>query len=148
MNILWWHWLVLGLVLVVSELATPGGFYIIFFGLGALTVGVLAGFDVAGPQWMQVLLFSIISIASIVLFRGRVLKMFQVDPQAPSVDILVGEVGVASEDLAPGAIGKVELRGTNWSARNTAQTFVARGARCRVMSVDGLTLNIKPEGAA
>ena len=148
MNILWWHWLVLGLVLVVSELATPGGFYIIFFGVGALSVGVLAALDLAGPAWMQVLLFSIISIASIVLFRGRLLQMFQIDPQAPSVDVIVGEVAVASEDLAPGALGRVELRGSAWSARNDAPTFVARGARCRVIKVDGLTLHIKPEGAA
>ena len=148
MNILWWHWLVLGLVLVVSELATPGGFYIIFFGVGALAVGVLAGFDVAGPLWSQVLLFSLLSVASIALFRGRLLRMFQTDPQAPSIDLLVGEVAVASEDLAPGAMGRVELRGAGWSARNDAQIILARGARCRVTRVDGLTLHIIPEGAA
>lgn len=147
MDILWWHWLVLGLVLVVSELATPGGFYIIFFGVGALAVGVLAGFELAGPPWTQVLLFSVISIVSIVLFRGRLLKMFQIDPQLPSVDVLVGEVAVASEDLAPGAMGKVELRGSAWSAKNEGQVFVARGVRCRVTRVDGLTLHVKPEGA-
>ena len=147
MNILWWHWLVLGLVLVVSELATPGGFYIIFFGVGALAVGVLAGFDMAGPAWTQLLLFSFISIASIVLFRGRVLRMFQPEKQAPSIDLLIGEIAVAEEDLAPGAIGRVELRGTAWSARNDAPVILARGVRCRVVRVDGLTLHIVPEGA-
>ena len=147
MNILWWHWLVLGLVLVVSELATPGGFYIIFFGVGALAVGILAGFDMAGPTWMQLLLFSFISIGSIVLFRGRVLRMFQPEKQAPSVDLLIGEIAVAEEDLAPGAIGRVELRGTAWSARNDAPVILTRGVRCRVVRVDGLTLHIVPEGA-
>ena len=47
MEILWWHWLVLGLLLVLAELATAGGFYVIFFGIAALTVGVLAGFGLA-----------------------------------------------------------------------------------------------------
>ena len=42
MEILWWHWLVLGLVLVVAEMASAGGFYIIFFGIGAIVVGILA----------------------------------------------------------------------------------------------------------
>jgi membrane protein implicated in regulation of membrane protease activity len=147
MNILWWHWLVLGLVLIVSELATPGGFYIIFFGVGALAVGILAGFDMAGPTWMQLLLFSFISIGSIVLFRGRVLRMFQPEKQAPSIDLLIGEIAVAEEDLAPGAIGRVELRGTAWSARNDAPIILSRGVRCRVVRVDGLTLHIVPEGA-
>ena len=39
MDILWWHWLVLGLLLVLAELAASGGFYIIFFGIAALIVG-------------------------------------------------------------------------------------------------------------
>lgn len=147
MDILWWHWLVLGLVLVVSEMAAAGGFYIIFFGIGALIVGVLAGFGLAGPVWTQWLLFSVISIATLALFRGRLLKMFQSDPQAPSVDVIVGEVAVATEEMAPGAIGRVELRGSAWSARNDAGVLVLRGARCRVTRVDGLTLHVEPEGA-
>jgi membrane protein implicated in regulation of membrane protease activity len=146
MDILWWHWLVLGLVLVVSELATAGGFYIIFFGIGALTVGILAAFDLAGPVWMQLLLFSFISIATLVLFRGRLLKTMQPDVQAPSVDVIIGEVAVATDDLAPGGMGRVELRGAAWSARNIAGVAVSRGARCRVTRVDGLTLHIEPEG--
>ena len=37
----WWTWLLLGLVLAALELATPGGFFILFFGLGAIVVGIL-----------------------------------------------------------------------------------------------------------
>jgi membrane protein implicated in regulation of membrane protease activity len=146
MNLLWWHWLVLGMVLVVAEMAAAGGFYIIFFGIGALVVGALAAFGLAGPVWLQILLFSLISVASLALFRGQMLKTFQPDPQAPQVDALVGEVGVAVDDVGPGAIGKVELRGSSWTARNEAGVAVARGARCRVTRVDGLMLVIVPEG--
>ena len=147
MVILWWHWLVLGLVLVVAEMAAAGGFYIIFFGIGALIVGALASFGMAGPVWMQILLFSLISIASLALFRSSLLRQFQPDPQAPIVDALVGEVAVAVEDVAPGGIGKVELRGSAWSARNEGSVALSRGSRCRVTRVDGLTLHIVPEGA-
>lgn len=31
----WWHWLVLGLVLVALEMAAAGGFYVIFFGIAS-----------------------------------------------------------------------------------------------------------------
>lgn len=147
MEILWWHWLVLGLVLVVSELLTAGGFYIIFFGLGALVVGVLAAFQLAGPVWMQLLLFSVISVAGLLLFRGRLLEKMQHNPQAPGVDALVGEIGVATEELSPGGVGKVELRGSAWSARPVGNATVSRGARVRVMRVDGLMLYVEPEGA-
>ena len=147
MDILWWHWLVLGLVLVVAEMAAAGGFYIIFFGIGALTVGVLAGLGFAGPVWMQILLFSAVSVSTLALFRGRMLRAFQPDVQLPTIDALVGEVAIATEDLAPGGVGRVELRGAAWSARNSADVAVTRGARCRVTGVDGLTLYIVLEGA-
>src|SRR4051812_1480130 len=101
MDILWWHWLVLGLILLVAELATAGGFYVIFFGIGALVVGLLASIGLAGPQWVQFLLFAAISIASLVLFRKRLLGTFQPNPQAPTIDTLVGEIGTASGDIAP-----------------------------------------------
>jgi inner membrane protein len=147
MTLLWWHWLVLGLLLVVAEMAASGGFYIIFFGIGAIVVGLLASFDLAGPIWMQLLLFSAISVASLLIFRRRLLKWLQVDPQAPPVDMIVGEVGVAAEDLLPGKVGRVELRGAAWSGRNITNATLARGARCRVIRVDGLTVDVEPEGA-
>jgi membrane protein implicated in regulation of membrane protease activity len=147
MDILWWHWLLLGLVLVVGEMASAGGFYIVFFGIGAIVVGALAGFGLAGPVWMQFLLFSVLSVLGLVLFRGRVLRALQPNPQAPTIDQLVGETAVAAEDIAPGAVGRVELRGTGWSAKVVGGAALTRGARCRVMQVDGLMLYVEPEGA-
>jgi len=95
---------------------------------------------------VQLLLFSLISVGSLVLFRGRLLKRFQPEPQAPTVDALVGEVATADDDIPAGSVGRVELRGTVWSARNETGVSVVRGARCRVSRVDGLMLYIVPEG--
>ena len=36
----WWHWAVLGIGLVIAELAVPA-FFIVWFGLGALLVSVV-----------------------------------------------------------------------------------------------------------
>jgi inner membrane protein len=134
-------------LLVLAELAASGGFYIIFFGIAALAVGALAAFDVAGPVWVQLLLFSGISVLSLVVFRERLLRAFQIDPQAPAVDQLAGEVAVAMEDLAPGGVGRVELRGSAWSARNSSSAVIVRGSRSRVIRVEGLMLYVEPEGA-
>jgi membrane protein implicated in regulation of membrane protease activity len=146
MDIQWWHWLVFGLLLVLAEIASAGGFYVIFFGLSAIVVGLLSSANAAGGVGVQILLFSGLSVLSLLLFRSRLLKWFQKDPQAPAVDQLVGEFAVVTEDLAPGGVGKVELRGSAWSARTTGGAM-ARGARCRVTRVDGLTLFVEPEGA-
>ena len=145
MTILWWHWLVVGLLLMVGELATPGGFYILFFGIGAVLTGFLVLFGVSDTS-VQVFLFLVLSVTGLLFFRSRLLRTVQPNPQAPAVDTLVGEMGVVTTTLSPGGIGKVELRGASWSARNTADVALAVGVRCRVVAVDGLLLLVQPEG--
>lgn len=145
MTVLWWHWLLLGLLLLVVEVLSAGGFYIVFFGLGAMVIGMLAAFGYAGSLSTQVLLFVVVSVALLAFFRSRLLRRVQRDPQSPAVDPIVGEVGVAYELVAPGGMGRVELRGTGWAARNLGSVPLASGARCRVVGVDGLTLQVEPE---
>ncbi len=65
----WWHWLAIGLVLVLLELAASGGFYVIFFGVAAIAISALNLFGLAGPLWVQLLLFSAFSVAALLLFR-------------------------------------------------------------------------------
>ena len=142
----WWNWLLLGLVLLAAEMATPGGFYILFFGLAALIVGALAGLEWLNTAWLQWLLFSVLSMISLFLFRNSFLVWMKAhEPAGPDVDSLVGELAVLTEDLPPGELGKVELRGTTWSARNTGQTVLTKGHRARVQRVDGLTLWISSD---
>jgi inner membrane protein len=140
----WWIWILLGLVLLLAEVVTPGGFYIIFFGVGAVIVGVFAGFDSAGPLWFQVILFSLISILALWLFREKLLQLTQ-GGQQPSIDSLVGESCVAVDDIAVNSIGKAELRGASWTARNVDVKPLARGERCTVERVEGLTIFVRAE---
>jgi membrane protein implicated in regulation of membrane protease activity len=139
MNMVWWVWLLLGLFLILAEIVTPGGFYVIFFGIGAIVVGILAGFDWAGPLWFQWILFSLLSIVALYLFRERLVEMTR-GPDHEEVDSLVGETAVVLEEIPAGAIGKAEMRGTPWSARNISGKALARGERCKVERVEGLML--------
>ena len=148
MTILWWHWLVLGLALVALEIAAAGGFYVIFFGVAALLIAGLQFLGVAGPLWLQVLLFSLFSVASLLIFRGPLMRKLNAGDGLADMDTLVGEVGVALEDIAPGAIGRIELRGTTWTTRNAGFQPIAKGRRCTVIRRDRLTLFVQVEEAA
>jgi inner membrane protein len=125
----WWIWILLGLLLLLAELLTPGGFYIIFFGIGAVVVGVLAGLNAAGPLWFQFILFSILSVLTLWLFREKLLQLTQGE-RRKNVDSLVGETAVATEEIHLNAVGKAELRGTSWNARNIGDRPLTRGQRC------------------
>ena len=143
----WWHWLAVGLILVALEMAASGGFYVIFFGVAAIVIGSLHAFGLAGPLWVQFLLFSVISVLAVFLFRNPLLRMMKLDGPGADVDSLVGETAVPLDDIAPDAVGRAELRGTVWSARNTSNSALRRGERCRVVRVDRLMIFLEPEGA-
>jgi inner membrane protein len=143
----WWQWLALGLILVTLELASSGGFYIVFFGVAAIAVSLLRLVDLAGPAWVQLLLFSVLSIGSLLLFRNPLLRWLKLDMPAPDVDSLLNDTAVPIDDIPAGEVGRAELRGTVWSARNNAAVTLARGQRCRVVRVDRLMIFLEPEGA-
>lgn len=141
----WWHWLAIGLILVLLELASAGGFYVIFFGVAAIAISGLHVLGLAGPLWSQLLLFSVFSVAALLLFRRPLLDLVQ--PTGPTdVDSLVGEIAVPLDDIAAGAVGRAELRGTVWTSRNTTGEVLIRGQRCRVVSIDRLMLFLEAEG--
>ena len=141
----YWLWLVLGLIFVGLEVLTPGGFYVLFFGIGALVVGSLTGFGWGGPIWFQWLLFSAISLLSLLCFRPHLVRATRSKERPDPIDTLEGETALLTDDLAPDAVGKAELRGTTWTVRNGDQRLLVRGQRCRVSRVDGLTLWIHGE---
>jgi len=143
----WWYWMVLGLALLGAEMATPGGFYILFFGLAALIVGTLAGTGMVQTDWIQWLLFSVVAVGSLLIFRGPLLA--KLSPHAPhgqpDIDSMVGETAIPLESLAAGETGKAELRGTTWTAKNVGAEALRKGQRGKVARVEGLTLWITNE---
>ena len=142
----WWYWMLLGLALLGAEMTTPGGFYILFFGLSALLVGTLTGLQIVQVDWVQWLLFSIIAIGSLLVFRGPLLARMGNGRSAPAdVDSMIGEVAIPLEALPTGATGRAELRGSTWTAKNVGPTAFRKGQRGKVTKVDGLTLWIIAE---
>jgi len=55
----------------------------------------------------------------------------------------VGQEVVLLTVLVPGSPGKAELRGSSWSVLGEGEELLLRGARCVVVSVDGLTLRVR-----
>jgi membrane protein implicated in regulation of membrane protease activity len=141
----WWLWIVLGLVLIAFELATPGGFFVIFFGIGALCVGALVLLGVVDAIWVQWLLFPLVALVTLRLFRQPMLGLMRIGQDGHEVDSLVGEVAIAAADIPPGQHGRAELRGSSWSARNVDTNTLAAGQRCRVVAVQGLMLDLRQE---
>ena len=140
----WWQWIVLGSVLLGAEMIVDAEFYLVFLGVSALLVGLIGLTPLDAPFWGQCLLFSAFVVASVIFFRKRVYGKIR-GRGLDREEGVVGEVAIAEEAIEAGGVGRVELRGTVWTARNTGSETLPVGARARVESVSGVTVLVRPE---
>jgi membrane protein implicated in regulation of membrane protease activity len=138
----WWMWMLLGLVLAIAEAQIPTNFFLLAFGIGGLVVGALVGLGWGGPAWLQWLLFTVVSIGTVVIAQRT---LSQSEETSHQVDDLRRESALVLEDIPAGGTGRAELRGTTWTARGVDGVPLSRGTRCRVDRVDGLTLWLRAE---
>ena len=144
-RMIWWYWILLGLVLAGIELATPGGFFFLFFAVSALLVGLLEITGVLETDAIQWGLFSVLSVACLALFRKPLLARMNSAEHKEAVDTLVGELALPAGTISPGEHGRAELRGALWNVRNVDTGSLGPGERCRVVAVRGLELDIRSE---
>jgi inner membrane protein len=140
----WWVWIIVGAILLGSELAfIDAQFYLVFIGTAALLVGMIGLGGINLPEWAQWLIFALLSIASMVFFRRQLYDMLRKHTD-PMVTGPAGEEVTVTLDLAPETSCRVEYRGSTWTAKNASEQIIAAGSRARIVRVDGLTLQIRP----
>lgn len=140
----WWHWLVAGLGLVLLELAIPA-FYIIWFGLGAILVGLVVLVSPLLDLAVQIGLWVMASLAMTVLWF-RVFRRAQNKTLAGTASgEVIGEVGLLVGAVAPFQRGRVRfqrpiLGSDEWACM--ADTEIAAGERVKVLSVEGSLVKV------
>jgi membrane protein implicated in regulation of membrane protease activity len=144
MQFLWWHWVVLGIVLMLFELAVPA-FFLVWFGLGALIVGmVLLGVPALSFAW-QVLVWIACSLAFIWLwfkvFKPGIYKTRAGLPKGA----VIGEIGLVIRDIRPFEKGQIRfqkpvLGDEVWES--IADEEIRVGERVKVLDVEGNLLKV------
>jgi membrane protein implicated in regulation of membrane protease activity len=137
----WWIWVLVGLLLLGIELAAST-LHIGLFAIGAFTVALLVAVGVKMPLWAELMTFTIVSVVAIVVVRPILIRKLKLDTKRV-VDTMVGEQAITLDEIAPAGIGKAEMRGTTWSARNIGETVLTRGQRCVVTDIQGLLILIR-----
>jgi len=137
----WWIWVLAGLALLAAEFASTT-MHIGFFAVGAFVVALLVGVGLVIPLWGQIAIFTIVSLLAFAFVRPILVRKLKLDFK-PNVDTLIGERAIATEDIDVAGLGRAEMRGTTWSARNVGEAALTRGQRCVVAGIEGLVLHIK-----
>ena len=134
-------WLVIAVVLGIFEAATVA-LVSIWFAIGAVAAMVPAYFN--APFWVQILVFILVSALCFVFTRPFFKKIIRVNKQPTNVDRLVGQEGVATDDIENiECRGKVFISGLTWSARSETGELIPQGAVVTVKKIEGATLVVK-----
>jgi len=142
MEIAWWHWIAGGLLLALLELAVPA-FFLIWFGLGALLVGVIM---LAVPISLaaQLTLWALSSCAMVFLWF-RYFKNPDRTKAGISKDAFLGETGMIVKQVSELSKGQIRfqkpiLGSETWPV--IADETIPAGERAQIIDVIGQTLKV------
>ena len=136
-----WHWWILGLALIIAETFLPGT-YFLWMGVSALVMGVLSWLIPAMAWEVQLMLFAVLSLASIVGWRMYQRKHPDKTDQ-PSLnrraEQYIDRVFVLETAIENG-FGRVRVGDSLWRVKGED---AAAGTRVRVTAADGIVLVVE-----
>jgi membrane protein implicated in regulation of membrane protease activity len=149
-NLAWILWTVLGVVLIIAEVFTPG-FVLLWFGVGALAAAFagLVGLDSLPLQFLIFILVSVaLTAASRTIFVNYFSREKTGDDLKSGVDALPGKIGTVVSS-SHGALneGAVKVFGSTWTAYPAeGEEPLEAGERVEVERVQGASIYVRRVG--
>ena len=141
-TVLWWHWIVFGIILLILEMST-GTFFMLGLGVAAIVVGIIdttlnTSFTVELSIWM------VLSILAIMAW----FKWFREPPLTDSgqSNYRLDTLGVVMEDIQPHSRGKVTfdtpvLGNTSWHA--ISKVDIDKDTRVKIVQINGQLIEVE-----
>ncbi|HEV2705371.1 MAG TPA: NfeD family protein [Pyrinomonadaceae bacterium] len=142
----WIIWIVLGVLLIIAEVFTPG-FVLLWFGVGALAAGLAAG--LGASYLLQFFVFFLVSIALTAASRTIFVNYFTHKDEPGGLktgaDALPGKIGTVVAS-SRGALneGAVKVYGSTWTAYPAeGEEPLEAGDRVVVESLRGASIYVR-----
>lgn len=141
-NVVWWHWVIIGFILLLLELNT-GTFVILGLGVSAILVGVI-DYMVNMTFMNQVLTWIVFSLFSLWAWKKWV-KIEHVSDSGQSSYNLDTQ-GIVTASIAPNSRGKVTfdtpiLGNTSWTATSTQS--IDKETRIKIVEIHGQLIEVE-----
>ncbi len=137
-------WLAAAVILLVLEFVIPG-VLIIFFSFGALVLMLLTWILPNIPLNLQLIIFLIVSVLSLLLLRRKLKSVFHGrksgSEKEDETDEIVGKTVTVTVDITPKSAGRISLNGTEWTAESTEECKT--GERVIITGRESLILKVK-----
>lgn len=151
LEILYWHWIVLGVGLILLEIALPT-FMMLWFGIGALLTGLVLLIFPSLSITIQLLLWTL-SSAAITIAWFQFLKPLSVDKTKAGLarEAIIGQTGMVIQAPAASQRGKLRLSAPilgndEWIfIAADADSIITVGDRVRVTDISGNSLIIQKQ---
>lgn len=142
-QIVFWYWLVAAVVMIILEMVLPLA-YFLWMGISAFIVGLLLFAMPAIPLLIQVIIFGVLSVVTLVLYKKHQKSNPTVNDE-PNLnrrgEQYVGRIFTLEEPIVNG-VGKVKVDDSTWKVRGSDMPV---GMKVRVMSVEGTVFNVESE---
>lgn len=137
-----WHWLILGFVLIAAEVLVPGTF-LLWPGLAALVTGMVAYSLPALPWQGLAALFAVLTVVIALAGRRLYARLTRPVDDEPALNrraqSFLGTTHTLATPILDGA-GRLKLGDTTWKI---VGPDLPTGARVRIVGVDGIALKVE-----
>ncbi len=131
-------WIFLIVILLTIESLTFN-LVTIWFAFGALGAFITAYFtDTVLIQW---LVFTIVSLISLIGTRPIIKKFLSVKPVKTNLDLAIGMTGIVTSDINKDAVGRVSVLGKDWAA--ISDEVLETNSKVEILSIEGVKLVVK-----
>ena len=139
-QLVYWHWFVIGLALLVLEMLIPANLILLWMGVSALAVGVVFwAFPITWP--VQLVLFAVLSLVSFFLYRK--LRPTETAADEPTLnrrgESYVGRSFTLSNPIING-VGRIKVDDSQW---RIVGPDLPEGSQIRVVKAEGATLRVE-----
>ncbi|MHA7879843.1 MAG: NfeD family protein [Saccharospirillum sp.] len=142
-------WIVIGIILILSELLATS-IVAVFIGVGALLTGVLLHFGVIESLTLQLVVFGVTSLGTLIVARKRFHQWFggfSMDQGEAHTQFRqdLGERVIVEKDFVHGS-GRVKLNGVSWDALSDDE--LKQGDVAWVVANEGIRLSVTKQRPA
>lgn len=133
-------WLVAALLLLLSEIGTPGLFYFLSFSAGACGASMAA--FLGANIYLQCIIGLAVAVVTFIIMR------FYLKPQPKAkhktnIDALMHQEAVVVEPIEPRKSGRIKIKGEEWPAVTNTGYILHKGTVVMVVGLEGNKLIVR-----
>lgn len=139
----YWLWFAIAIILMIAEVTIGGNFFLLWIGISSLLVAILQWLIPAINWQYQWLIFSAVSISSILLWWQYLKKRSSQAKQThlnSGAERFLGKIYTLVEPIQNGK-GKVKVGDSVWLVMGPDLSV---GTRVKVVGIEGVFLKVQP----